>query len=268
MNIKKRMIAGFGILIVLATMVSIISIFIINSLDLYLDLSSEAKAVSLVAKIFTYSSLVLIISLGVGIAVPTVMGITRFTNNLQNVLKVGTEASINVSNIATELAASANEVSTGSMEISSTIIKIVGDTKEVMKSSNKINNIMSIITTISDQTNLLALNASIEAGRVGEYGRGFAVVADEVRKLATESQKSVSNTSLEINEIINKIFESNHSMESISAACEQQTASIEEISSTTSKLGVLAEDLKNKLKQSELITNPERTHKTKKRRGN
>jgi len=153
------------------------------------------------------------------------------------------------------------------MEISSTIIKIVGDTKEVMKSSNKINNIMSIITTISDQTNLLALNASIEAGRVGEYGRGFAVVADEVRKLATESQKSVSNTSIEINEIISKIYESNNSIESISAASEQQTASIEEISSTTNKLGVLAEDLKNKLKQSELITNPERTHKTKQRRG-
>ena len=266
MNIKKRMIAGFGILIGLATMVSIISIFTINSLDFYLDLTSEAKTAGLIAKILTYSSLVLIISLGIAIAVPTVTRITRFTNNLQNVLKVGTDASINVSNIATELAASASEVNAGSEEISSTIIKIVGTTQEVMKSSNKINNIMSIITNISDQTNLLALNASIEAGRAGEYGRGFAIVADEVRKLATISKKSVSNTSIEINEIINKIFESNNSIESISAASEQQTASIEEISSTTNKLGVLAEDLKNKLKQSELISNPEKTHQTRKRR--
>ena len=125
---------------------------------------------------------------------------------------------------------------------------------------------MSIITNISDQTNLLALNASIEAGRAGEYGRGFAIVADEVRKLATESKKSVSNTSIEINEIISKIYESNNSIESISAASEQQTASIEEISSTTNKLGVLAEDLKNILKQSELISNPEKTHQTRKRR--
>ncbi|WP_441296622.1 methyl-accepting chemotaxis protein [Bacillus sp. FJAT-45350] len=67
--------------------------------------------------------------------------------------------------------------------------------------SEKIGDIITIITNISDQTNLLALNAAIEAARAGEHGKGFAIVADEVRKLAEQSSLSAG----EITQIIKEI---------------------------------------------------------------
>jgi len=169
------------------------------------------------------------------------------SSTLRNVLLTASETSINVSNIATELAASASEINAAAEEISLSTQEISIDTQEVMKYSSDIQKIMDIITNISDQTNLLALNASIEAGRAGEHGRGFAVVASEVRKLAEESKGTVSGTKEKIDNIIERIHRTSASMEGISASSEEQTASMEEITATANKLGTLAEELKNKL---------------------
>lgn len=68
--------------------------------------------------------------------------------------------------------------------------------------SQKVGQIIEVITGIAEQTNLLALNAAIEAARAGEHGRGFSVVADEVRKLAEGS----SSAAQEIQNIINNIL--------------------------------------------------------------
>lgn len=67
------------------------------------------------------------------------------------------------------------------------------DMDALVQSTDQIDQVLTVIQTITEQTNLLALNAAIEAARAGENGRGFAVVADEVRQLAQKTQDSAAD---------------------------------------------------------------------------
>ncbi|MDR3539509.1 MAG: HAMP domain-containing methyl-accepting chemotaxis protein [Desulfosporosinus sp.] len=86
-----------------------------------------------------------------------------------------------------------NSISTGTDRVQRSIM-------ELSTNSEKIGNIIGVITGIADQTNLLALNAAIEAARAGEQGRGFAVVAEEVRKLAEQSREATKQIETLINQ--------------------------------------------------------------------
>ncbi len=181
--------------------------------------------------------------------------------DLISVFNVTSETSMNVSNNATELAASANEVNASAEEIAATTMGITMKAKsqaeslmQINKEAQNIKEIADIIKTISEQTNLLALNASIEAGRAGDQGRGFAVVAERVQKLAEEAKNSVEKTA-DIVEKISKDIETatadsldiSRAMEEISTAAEEQTASMEEITATSGILGEEAESLREQL---------------------
>jgi methyl-accepting chemotaxis protein len=73
--------------------------------------------------------------------------------------------------------------------------KLTDSMDAIEESSNKIQDVITIIDNIAFQTNILSLNAAIEAARAGQAGKGFAVVADEVGNLAKRSQEAAQSTS-------------------------------------------------------------------------
>ena len=99
--------------------------------------------------------------------------------------------------VATETLATMNNIAASTGNAAARIL-------ELGKSSEKIDNIVAVISEIAGQTNLLALNAAIEAARAGEQGRGFAVVAGEVRRLAERTGTATQEISTMIQTIQNE----------------------------------------------------------------
>lgn len=145
-------------------------------------------------------------------------------------------------------------------------VKLLGD------HSNKIEEIVGIITGIASQTNLLALNAAIEAARAGEAGSGFAVVADEVRKLAEQSEASareistlISHIQHDTNESVNimvhaveevdhgivMINDSEKSFSQILTSIHHVTGQIQELSATIEEMAAGMEEVTSAVKDME-----------------
>ena len=107
----------------------------------------------------------------------------------------------------------------------------------IEESSQKIKNIVQIISDISDQTKLLSLNATIEAARAGDAGRGFAVVATEIKTLSDSTAESVQQidqlmqeNSTRTNELVGITQTATENLQKMLTDVEQATTIIQHIS--------------------------------------
>lgn len=174
-----------------------------------------------------------------------------------------------------EINASAEEIASISQYISARSTNQTTDVKETIELINKIekyielktndvNKASVVIEMLSNQVNMLSLNASIEAARAGEYGKGFGVVAQNIKYLSENTKESlveVSHAITSLKEEIRSGFDeltrtitalvtlssqNTAECENVSAATEEQVASIEEMSANAQELA----NLSSKLEQS------------------
>ncbi|PKH25742.1 hypothetical protein CIG19_04245 [Enterobacterales bacterium CwR94] len=165
-------------------------------------------------------------------------------NEMTATVKSNTEMAAEVSSLSQvtrDAAEKGGQVMSGMIDMMSSIAD----------SSKQIANITSIIDSIAFQTNILALNAAVEAARAGEQGKGFAVVAGEVRSLAQRSASAASEikhlveTSVAqvqsgsqqaddagktMQEIVNRVQNVTSLIAQISAATEEQSTALSEVS--------------------------------------
>lgn len=162
-----------------------------------------------------------------------------------------------------------NEVSTATRQMSSSISEINQQVRSVQnvvqkavkqsqkaaatvqdleRASERISDVLLVITDIAEQTNLLALNATIEAARAGEAGRGFAVVATEVKALAGQSSKAADEISIEVERVqdatrsaVSVLGDISSTIKNIDTVTVSVTSAVEEQSAATNEISRAAE---------------------------
>lgn len=118
------------------------------------------------------------------------------------------ETTKSVSDDAMDTKHTMNELLGINEETKNSVEAIVNQSRDTLNAVEEINSIVRAIEEITTQTNLLSLNASIEAARAGESGRGFAVVAGEIGALAQQSADSAKRISIIISNIVSQVEKS------------------------------------------------------------
>jgi methyl-accepting chemotaxis protein len=175
------------------------------------------------------------------------------TNTAENAVDSATQTTSNVHSVAAaaeEMSASVKEISTQVLK-SNELVNLSRERTDIADekasgltiASQKVIEAVGMISRIANQINLLALNATIESARAGEAGKGFVVVANEVKNLAGQTNKTVQNIQLVIeemntasSEIVEALKGIKDSVQSVSYASNSIAAAVEEQSVTTSEI--------------------------------
>ncbi|MCX8507210.1 MAG: methyl-accepting chemotaxis protein [Alphaproteobacteria bacterium] len=176
-------------------------------------------------------------------------------NGNQAVARVSSIAAavLQLSHTTTELASESHQatefIQTGAGESVAASQRI----NTLFDASQRIDEVVGLITTIAAQTNLLALNATIEAARAGEAGRGFAVVATEVKNLAGQTATATARITEQINFLQSEAHQAVTAVETVARVTNETTAISNNISNAIQDQNKTANEIARNMEETHLL---------------
>lgn len=156
-----------------------------------------------------------------------------------------------------ELATSINEVSANMAKARSITHNVVEETKNansllnaLIKSEEKIYEIVAVINEITGKINLLALNATIEAARAGEAGKGFAVVANEVKTLASQTEQATEGIANSIEKTRIGITDTTEAMKNVTKIIEEMDNVSVSMASTLEEQSMVTKEISRSIQKA------------------
>jgi methyl-accepting chemotaxis protein len=151
----------------------------------------------------------------------------------------------NLSDSLSQITSAINEFSTSVQNMAQFNAMIQENVEKTRKEAENTDDILQFVGNIARQTNLLGLNAAIESSRAGEFGKGFSVVAQEIRKLSNSSNESINQINIILKSIQSSVIDISNKINESNDVFQQQTTTIQEITSAIESLYTNSELLKD-----------------------
>jgi methyl-accepting chemotaxis protein len=127
--------------------------------------------------------------------------------------------------------------------------------RALAEGSQRIGEVVKLISNIAGQTKLLALNATIEAAHAGAAGDGFAVVAADVKNLAVQTARATEEIAAQIARFQGSTSQAVSAIGGVTATVERMSTIAAFIAAAVEQQGAATAEIARNVQQLALSTN-------------